>query len=192
MTHEELENLITQSLDGLLSPEQQAELDAELARNPAARQLRDEYASLDSALKTTPLPAINFDLMARRISQAVEESEGPAPIYVFPAWSKWSAGIAAAACMLLAVTIWGHRSASEQPLPVAITPQTVSSVPAKVAIMDVGEAINNQPIAAIAIGPQPGRDRIDLPAREALTQPRSAVAIDSASVPAQDTDRPLY
>jgi anti-sigma factor RsiW len=190
--NQELENLITQSLDGLLSPEQQVELDAELARNPAARQLFNEYASLDAALKSTSLPAINFDLMAQRISQAVDESEGPAPIYVFPAWSKWSAGIAAAACVLLAVTIWGHRSVPDQPLPVAITTQTTSVAPAEVAIMDAGEPINNQPIAAVAIGPQPGRDRIDLPAREALTQPRSAVAIDSAAVPAQDTDRPLY
>jgi hypothetical protein len=192
MTHEDLENLITQSLDGLLSPEQQTDLDAELARNPAARDLLTKYASLDAALKNTPLPALNFDVLAQRISQAVDESEGPAPIYVFPAWSKWSAGIAAAACVLLTLTIWGHRSIPEQIQPVAIAPPTVTTTPANVAIMVTGEAINNQPITAVAIGPQPGRDHIDLPAREALTQPRSAVAIDSATVPAQDTDRPLY
>ncbi|HWB53837.1 MAG TPA: hypothetical protein VG722_06580, partial [Tepidisphaeraceae bacterium] len=58
---DDLEILISQSLDGLLSPEDQARLDAELARNPAARKLLDEYRSLDSVLKATPLPAWNGD-----------------------------------------------------------------------------------------------------------------------------------
>jgi anti-sigma factor RsiW len=183
---DDLENLITQSIDGLLSPEQQAQVDAELARNPAALAMRDEYAALDAALKRTPLPNLNFEILSQRISQAVDESDGPAPIFVFPAWSKWSVGTAAAACIVLTFTVWGHHSA---PAPTAIAPVNSST---QVAIMDAGAPINRQPIASVAIGPEPGQEKTNLPAREALTTPRSAVAIDSAAPPAQDNDRPLY
>lgn len=184
--NDELENLISQSLDGLLSSEEQARLDAELGRDPEARRIYGQYVSLDISLKQSPLPNFDFDALHQRISRAIDDADAPAPIFVFPVWTRWSAGIAAAACVLIAFTIWGHRS--EPQLPVAVSR---TAAPTQVAIMDAGP-INTQPIAALSIGPQPGLDRIDLPAREALTTPRSAVAIDSAAPPAQDTDRPLY
>jgi anti-sigma factor RsiW len=184
---DDLENLITQSLDGLLPPEQQAKLDGELARNLEAQSMLADYAALDTALKHSPLPQFDFAQLGQRISDAIAEADEPAVVYTFPAWARWSAGIAAAACMLIVFSIWGH---TQRATPVAVSPVQQNST--QVAITIAGSPANTQPIGAISIGPQPGMANLDLPAREALTTSRSSVAIDSAAPPAQDSDRPLY
>lgn len=185
--HEELENLITQSLDGLLSPEQQAKLNGELARNPEAQAILADYAALGAALKQPPLPQFDFAQLGQRISNAIAEADEPAVVYTFPAWARWSAGIAAAACVLIVFSIWGHTQRATR---MAVSPVQQNST--QVAISIAGSPANTQPIGAISIGPQPGMANLDLPAREALTTSRSSVAIDSAAPPAQDTDRSLY
>jgi hypothetical protein len=186
MTADDLEIFITQSLDGLLSPEEQAALDAELARNPAARQLREEYLSLDRVLKNAPLPTLNEGRLSRQISLAIADRQMPRPVYIFPIWARWAAGIAAAACVALIAGIW-MRPPAQKPM--------AANMPAgltQVAIMNAGAPINSRPIGGISIGPQPGMDKTDLAAREALTASHSTVAIDSAAPLAQDSDRPLY
>lgn len=187
MSTDDLEILITQSLDGLLSPEEQAKLDAELARNPAARKLRDEYLALNTAIAQASLPNLNYDRLAAKISDAIEESEPQVEVYVFPTWARWSGAVAAAACLALFIGIWLSRTEPIRPMA-----ESTSQGSTQVAIMNSGEPINSEPLAAVSVGPQPGTERVDLSAREALTAPRSAVAIDAAAPSGQDTDRSIY
>lgn len=71
MTFEELEFAISQYLDGTLPAAQVAELEARLAVDAAARALLDEYRRLDSALKLSGVPALQWDRLAEHLSNAV-------------------------------------------------------------------------------------------------------------------------
>ena len=192
MLPDDLEILITQSLDGLLSVQQQADLDAELARNPTARALFDEYRNLNTLLQSTPLPRLDYNHLSRKISAAISETELPAITYKFPIWTRWAAGVAVAASIALAFGIWLNQPSAPSSNSVVFNPATTAVTPVQVAVLNVQQPINVTPINQISIGPQPGMEKINLPVREALTAPRSAVAIDSALSPRQDTDRPLY
>lgn len=71
MTFDELEFAISQYLDGTLPAAQIADLEARLAVDPAARELLDEYRHLDSALKLSGVPALQWDRLAEHLSNAV-------------------------------------------------------------------------------------------------------------------------
>lgn len=62
---ENIERAIVRSLDGMLSDEQQLELDRELIRNPEARRMMDEYRCADelaaAALADIATPATDAD-----------------------------------------------------------------------------------------------------------------------------------
>jgi hypothetical protein len=69
---EELDLLISRSLDGDLSPEETRDLETVLANDPAARKRRDELAGLVAETRALPAPAPPFAL-ATRVNSNVSE-----------------------------------------------------------------------------------------------------------------------
>lgn len=184
MSSDELENLISRNLDGLLSPAEQADLEAELARNPDARELAEEYQNVNQLLLEAPIPELDYFRLADQISAAIAEADAAerAHGYSFPMWARWTVGLAAAACIALAMGAWVEIS---RPLNSAAAS---TAKPVQVAVLGVHDQINREPIRELQIGPRPGMAHADLSAREALTAPRSTVAIDTAAPAAQDSD----
>jgi len=72
MTREEMEFLISQHLDGTLSREDEAKVRELLASSDEAREILAEYQKLDSVLKAQGAPAIKWEMLAEKISAAVD------------------------------------------------------------------------------------------------------------------------
>lgn len=94
---EHFERLIVRRLDGEISAEERLELDRELLRNPAARELLDAYAAIDE------LAAVVLRESAERSAPRLVV---PAAAAVSPAahrgrWVMWSSALAA--CLALIV-----------------------------------------------------------------------------------------
>jgi anti-sigma factor RsiW len=76
MTPEQLEFAISQHLDGTLSAEETAALEARLKDDAAARELLEEYRRLNGLLKVAPaaMPAIEWDRLGDHLSSTVAEA----------------------------------------------------------------------------------------------------------------------
>src|SRR5438270_7791175 len=76
MQDEQLEFSISQYLDGTLSSEEIAALEARLKDDAAARELLEEYRKVNALLKSpATLPAIAWDELAAQLSQSIREAE---------------------------------------------------------------------------------------------------------------------
>ncbi|MEO6323588.1 MAG: hypothetical protein ABIT01_08565 [Thermoanaerobaculia bacterium] len=73
---EDLDLLLSRSLDGDLSPEEEAELQGYLATDPAARHRSDELSEILGALKDLPNASTPFALATRVNTQVSERSSG--------------------------------------------------------------------------------------------------------------------
>lgn len=105
MTHDELEYSISQYLDGTLPPLERDALEERLAGDAEARALLGEYRALDRALKEElPVPQVRWDRLQAGIVSAVAQEEPPVRHYSMT-WARYAAGVAAAACVLIAVTV---------------------------------------------------------------------------------------
>src|SRR5882762_6437631 len=72
MTREEMEFLISQHLDGTLSREEEAKVRELLGSSEEAREILGEYQKLDDVLKSQGAPAVKWDVLAEKISSAVD------------------------------------------------------------------------------------------------------------------------
>jgi hypothetical protein len=72
LADEELDLLISRSLDGDLSPEEASDLEAVLAHDPAAARRKEELASIVAEARVLPAPASPFAL-ATRVNSNVSE-----------------------------------------------------------------------------------------------------------------------
>src|SRR5688500_20230694 len=112
MTRDELEFSISQYLDGTLGEAEEAALETRLASDADARALLGEYRRLDRTLKAAPLPAFDYGALSDRISAAVAREDEPAQSYRLH-WVRTAAGLAIAACVVIAVEIgraaWRER-----------------------------------------------------------------------------------
>ncbi|MCB9850552.1 MAG: hypothetical protein H6817_07590 [Phycisphaerales bacterium] len=106
MTHvnEQLERLISRRLDGELTADEQLELDRELLRNPAARQMLEQYAAID-----TLAAEVLRDCAARRqaprlVVPAPESQPAASRPAAHHRGGRWMlVGSALAACLALVV-----------------------------------------------------------------------------------------
>lgn len=93
----EYTHLISAALDGELTPQEQAELDAHLARCPQCRELMEQLSGLRQTLAQLPLvqppPQLKDDIMA-----AVAQNAAPRR------GSRWPKGLACAAVAALVLT----------------------------------------------------------------------------------------
>ena len=182
MLHEDLEFRISQYIDGTLDDAQRRALEIETARDPAAAELLAQYRQIDDALKTSlPLPNVDYDALAARISDAIDAQDRPHVLYSFK-WVRHAVSVAVAACILLVGGLWLRssglfESADSNGVLVRVTgPQSESTFA--------------EPIQVIHIGPSPGIAGGPSPATEALVARPSTLVIASASLAPEDNALP--
>jgi anti-sigma factor RsiW len=155
-----LEFVISQYIDGTLSDAERLELEALLANDPAARALLEQHRKLDEALRAMPVPAVRWELLAKRIGHAVAEADAPAASYRLFA-RRFVMPTALAASLLiacgLAVTIYlaGHKQGNVSPVAVAqpmvqVLGPVAESAPNAVEEISIGPAQQAGGQAAIA------------------------------------------
>jgi len=126
MTRELPDELLSAYLDGEVTAEERAAVEAHLATSDAARQLLSELQSLRSDMGALPRAKVAADFSDRVVQAAVAAKAASQPVAVpaRPARRRWmvvAAAVAAtAACLLVAVQFWGPDSP-----PVAIPGQSV-------------------------------------------------------------------
>ncbi|MGA7991191.1 MAG: hypothetical protein WCC53_07175, partial [Thermoanaerobaculia bacterium] len=102
LAEEELDLLISRSLDGDLSPEEEQQLERLVALDPAAARRKGELAALVADVKALPEPATPFALSTRVNANVAERAGRPGSLGgrfgFFPA-----PGFAKAALVLLAI-----------------------------------------------------------------------------------------
>lgn len=85
---EELDLLLSRSLDGDLTPDEERELAAVLASDPRAARRREELASLVARLGALPAPAAPLGLTARVGARAADQAKGTGALWqrlgIFP------------------------------------------------------------------------------------------------------------
>lgn len=125
MTSDEIEFLIVQHVDGTLSADEAARLDAVLSTDAAARSLLDEHRRLAMALRATPGASVDVDWLSAQIASRIDdEAEIEASrSYKMPRWSLLAPMLAAAGLMItLTLGVVFHRDDGDA------IPRTVPSV----------------------------------------------------------------
>ncbi|HEX4056248.1 MAG TPA: zf-HC2 domain-containing protein [Tepidisphaeraceae bacterium] len=75
MCSDELEHLLTEYLDGTLSPARRSALQKHLDQDPNAQARLELYRALDELLRVAPpLPPMRWDALAKQISAAIPRS----------------------------------------------------------------------------------------------------------------------
>lgn len=180
MTDHEQE-LISAYLDGELSPDDRARVDARLASDGAARQLLAELRALRGELRSLPRDAVSHDFAAAVVRRAVSAAGGGA--LARPAaddgdndrapWRRLIrplayAGFATAAALLVALfsqrggdrdlALKTQSAPPAETAPLAAPEQTA---PATDALTTRGRARDNQAPAPPAFAPRPAAGQID-------------------------------
>ncbi len=129
MVDEEFEFLLTQYLDGALSPDQAQQVRRRIQEDSSAQQLYAEYKRLDVLMSSAPaMPNIQWDVLGDKISKEVAAQPSPVRSYKMPlAWVGASVALAACALITVGVALGIH---GPQPGPdiAAQAPQTASAV----------------------------------------------------------------
>jgi len=105
---EELEFVLSQYADGTLPAAQRDAVEKRLLDDPATLAELEKYRKLDDLLRgSMPLPPIEWEALADRIS--AEVFAPPAPLRLFKSPRAWIGSAAAvAACLLIAVGVARH------------------------------------------------------------------------------------
>lgn len=143
MTHPE--DLLAGYVDGALSEQERAVVDAHLSTCDRCREEVDLAARASSALSTLPIEPVPFGVTGPVLAEARKASERRQPIW---ARMQWAVGIAAAATLVLIAFVL---------LP-QVTGDRDQEEPALRASAEVGGTTPAAPAAAAAI---PGLERVD-------------------------------
>ncbi len=108
---EKTEQGIVALVDRELTVAQEAELNRRLATDAAARRVLKDHRVLETVLKHgQPLPDVDYDRLARHISDAVAEAEAArAQVIPLSRWLHHAARVAIAACVLLGLALVGRQ-----------------------------------------------------------------------------------
>jgi len=195
MNDHDFELLLTRLIDGDLSVEERAQVEARLPADAAAKRLYEQHLNLTAALREEPvaISGINWDSLSSAISanldtEEVEDERSDRELAVLFSfkWLRPAMGLAVAACALIAVGIGIWRfNARANP---------AATSPVQVAAFITHDTLAGQPSEEIQIGPSAAFSsaNMDLSVQEAIVAPPTRVAIDSAVLPAQDSDRLPY
>ena len=197
MTRDELEFSISQYLDGTLAADQHAALEERLATDADVRALYAEYQSLQGVLKTSlPLPGVDWDTFASRVSAAVEREEMPAQSYKISRWFSRPMQFAIAASVLvaggIALTLMrpsGTGDPGTSPGNMAVAPTQIVLIDAPAASPDDNAVSSAPPALSVAIVPptaDDGRPTVLRYADSVVHRPSRAMIVSAAPV-AQDT-----
>ena len=186
MTREEIEFSISQYADGTLPQSQRDALDERLAADSDVRAMLETENRLTALLRSEPLPAVRWDALSNRISQAVAQAEEPAQSYRL----RWltPAGLAIAASVMIAATVGIFLMQREQQKQIT-PPPAVARISIEVFNQD---AIASTTLVQVEIGPS--RAIADQPvlshyADDVVTRP-SRVIIASGLESKQDERNP--
>ena len=105
---EQFEFAVSQYADGTLAAEEVAPLETRLNEDARARQLLDQHRGVSILLKApAALPEIQWDRLAGHLSGVIADAAEPRTIKLFARpWVRGFAGLAMAACLLVASAIW--------------------------------------------------------------------------------------
>lgn len=182
MLKEDLEFRISQYIDGTLDDTQRRALERELEQDSNAAQLLGQYRQIDNYLKSAlPLPQVDYDALANRISDAIDQADRPHVLYSFK-WVRRAASIAVAACIILAAGIWIYTN--------GLIPSNGNNSVIVQVTGPQSEAAFADPIQVIQIGPSAVAAAGPSPASEVLVAKPSRLVIASAADPEQDTVLP--
>lgn len=190
MTRDELEYTLSQYLDGTLAASDESALEQRLATDESARALLSEFRSLDRALRSSPLPAFDFDALAGAVSAAVAAQDEPAQSYRLH-WVRTAAALALAACVVIAAGVGIRRL---QQAPTAGNTRFAQThprpEPKQVVVLDTASrpSASTAPIEIVSVGPSAApQDRPALARyHEDLLSRPSQVIIARSAYAAQD------
>jgi anti-sigma-K factor RskA len=170
---DEKEFLITQYVDGTLSPHDRAQIETSLTKDAELRDLLQKHRSLDDILAAAmPLPDIQWDSFARKISAVVAHSPLPTPSH-HPS-RAWIGITALAACVLLCVSALNRSENSRE-----IARQNTTPGAAIVAQADVigpqTESQGNDAFSSVQLGTPPSQPG-------ELSDPSNSVVIEPSHV----------
>src|SRR5579862_9548803 len=104
MDSNDLEFVISQYSDGALDEPQRSAIEVRLRTDAVAQSILAEHQAVTSALRQAALPAVNWDLLASSISEAVDRAEEPAQSYrIRPAWVAIPLGLAASVLIVAGI-----------------------------------------------------------------------------------------
>lgn len=203
MTRDELEFSISQYVDGTLVDDgQRSALEERLATDAEARALYAEYQTLQGVLVSSlPMPEVDWDQFASRVSAAVEREEMPAQSYKISRWFSRPMQFAVAASVLIAGSIaltmlrpggggGGGATGPGTRGPAAIAPTQIVRIdaPAAAESPEAVAATSAQPALSVAIVPPAADDgRPTVLYADSVVQRPSRAMIVSATPVAQDT-----
>lgn len=191
MAHcDEYLELISASLDGALSPEEQEALTAHLASCPECQRLFDDLLSLRAALRDLPPVEVPAGLKDRVMDAVAAEAEKTKVVPFAPKraprhWQRWLASAAALALVVMGTWSWKPwESAADRPRSAESAAGRGSSVP------DSGSASAGTADAA-APARQPSSLSVPAEAQPAEAQPAAAPELTdpiftNASAPAAE------
>ncbi len=115
---EELDLLLSRSLDGDLTPDEERELAAVLASDPRAARRREELAALVARLGALPAPAAPLGLTARVAARAADKAEGTGGLWrrlgIFPPPAMVRGVVALFVIVLIGINVLRSQSARQK------------------------------------------------------------------------------
>src|SRR5438105_9598088 len=123
MNREQLEFSISQYLDGTLPDEQRSLLERRFEADAEARKLLAEYRALNDVLRIeNPMPEMNWERLADRLSASLADEDLPAVSYrIRPRFSFTALAIAASVLIVIgAGALLFRRSPAPAPRPTGI------------------------------------------------------------------------
>lgn len=165
MTRDDLEFRISQYLDGTLTAPESAEIERLAAERGEVRALLEQYQKLDAALKGMPIPEMQWEALAGRLSRAVADrvaadqlgqGEETVRSYAMP-WVRSRVTRWAIAASLLVVTGVGMLIYHKQHTlgTIVFNPKPEWRQPVVVIDGPVAEAPAGKPMDEVEIGPPP-------------------------------------
>ena len=182
MASEELEFRISQYADGSLPADEVAALEAILASDAEAGALLEDFRKIEASLKReTALPAVNWDRLRARLSDAVAaEDERVSRVYRIGPWTR--AAIAAMVLIAMGLFALHLRRPGEK---VEIVETVPSHLQSGVIVAEVtgpaSEATAQPAVAEISIGPSPLAQQLDYGSEEIVYQPPRVVIASGQS-----------
>jgi anti-sigma factor RsiW len=192
MVHEDLEFLISQYIDGTISPDDRVALEARLATDVEARELVREYRKLEGLIQANvpPVPEVDYDALTSRINDAIDEQQAERTRRFRIPWIGGGIGLALAASVMIVIGTWMRTATPTKTGPGQLA---AGKAVAEVAVVFPEVSISPGPaVQVVEISGPAGGGSASIAISEAIVHQSNTLFIAKADTPAQDTSRILY